>query len=262
MGRACGWLTLVTVVVLPLSATAVAQVRISSTEARELGNVRLSSREVMPSVVERVLPAYPATQDLRDRERVDVEIEVVVSTRGRVIQTRIAAAPSGEDEFAREAERAASAWRFRAATRYGERVPSLVILTISARPSSSLDEPPAISADVNAVRRSPLPSIDRSLVGDLYDDETSGIEDPRPIRRVTPEYTSAAMRAIVQGMVEMDVVILADGTIGDARVRKSLDVDLDHQALVAARYWLFDPARLNGRNVAMRATLVLEFRLH
>jgi len=31
---------------------------------------------------------------------------------------------------------------------------------------------------------------------------------------------------------------------------------------VAARYWLFEPARLNGRPVAASATLVLEFRLH
>jgi TonB family protein len=69
------------------------------------------------------------------------------------------------------------------------------------------------------------------------------------------------MRAIRQGVVLLDVVILADGTVGGARVTRSLDPDLDREALIAARYWLFEPAQLEGRAVATRAALELEFRL-
>ena len=36
---------------------------------------------------------------------------------------------------------------------------------------------------------------------------------------------------------------------------------LDAAALVAARYWLFEPARLNGDPIPVKAALELEFRL-
>jgi protein TonB len=84
---------------------------------------------------------------------------------------------------------------------------------------------------------------------------------PKVRRSIRPQYTLAAMRAIRQGVVLLDVVILADGTVGGARVTRSLDPDLDREALIAARYWLFEPAQLEGRAVATRAALELEFRL-
>jgi TonB family protein len=70
------------------------------------------------------------------------------------------------------------------------------------------------------------------------------------------------MRAKVVGDVDMDIVVLADGTVGAARVTRSIHRELDHVALIAAGYWLFEPARLNGQAVAAQAVLTLSFRLH
>jgi TonB family protein len=64
--------------------------------------------------------------------------------------------------------------------------------------------------------------------------------------------------------VQVELQILADGTVGSSRVIRSLDTEtgLDEQALIAARYWLFEPATLNGQPVAATSMLVLTFRLY
>ena len=98
----------------------------------------------------------------------------------------------------------------------------------------------------------------------------SGIEDPKVITPVQPTYTSEAMRAKIQGVVWLDAVVLADGTIGDVRVARSLDraFGLDQKAIDAARLWRFrpamrpDPITKQRTPVAIVVRLELEFRLH
>ena len=71
------------------------------------------------------------------------------------------------------------------------------------------------------------------------------------------------MRAKIVGTVEVDAVVLPDGTVGQVRVVKSLDkpTGLDDQALGAAREWLFTPGTLDGKPVSMRVDIVLTFSL-
>jgi protein TonB len=98
----------------------------------------------------------------------------------------------------------------------------------------------------------------------------SGIENPTLVLKVPPKYTSEAMRAKIQGEVELDAVVLPNGTIGDLRVSKSLDRvnGLDEKALEAAKQWLFrpgkrmDPVTKQAVAVPVLVKLVLEFRLH
>lgn len=82
--------------------------------------------------------------------------------------------------------------------------------------------------------------------------------------RVEPVYTTDAMRARITGTVTVEAVVLADGTVGQARVVQSLDqkTGLDDQALGAVREWTFTPATLDGRPVPVIVKVVLEFRLH
>jgi TonB family protein len=92
----------------------------------------------------------------------------------------------------------------------------------------------------------------------------SGIINPVPIRQVEPKYTSDAMRAKVTGEVELEVVVKANGTVGDVRVTKSLDdkFGLDEEAKKAAKQWLFTPGSRLGQRVDIVVTLILTFRLH
>jgi protein TonB len=94
----------------------------------------------------------------------------------------------------------------------------------------------------------------------------SGVIDPRVLREVPPKYTSEAMRAKIQGVVRVQVLINEDGTVDpNVRVEKSLDAvnGLDQEAMKAARAWLFQPATLRstGKPVKYRASLELAFRI-
>jgi protein TonB len=90
----------------------------------------------------------------------------------------------------------------------------------------------------------------------------NGITWPVEIIRVQPKYTTGAMREKIQGKVILEVVIREDGTVGDVRVIKSLDPSLDAAAIAAARQWKFKPAMRDGKPVAVRVQMELEFRLH
>jgi periplasmic protein TonB len=92
----------------------------------------------------------------------------------------------------------------------------------------------------------------------------NGCVNPSPIKSQDPKYTSDAMRAKLQGDVELDVVVLKNGTVGDVRVTKSLDTQfgLDKEAIAAAKQWVFRPATCQGARVDMLVTLSIEFRLH
>ena len=92
----------------------------------------------------------------------------------------------------------------------------------------------------------------------------AGISDPQLITRVDPAYTNEAMRARIQGLVILEAVVLANGTVGDLRVVRSLDPGsgLDQEAMKAAKRWFFRPARdRQGNAVPVIVRLELEFTL-
>jgi protein TonB len=96
-------------------------------------------------------------------------------------------------------------------------------------------------------------------------DVGNGVTSPQLIHEVKPGYTIEAMRAKVQGMVELDVVVLPDGTIDPRRIRvaRSLDATfgLDGQAVTAVKQWRFRPGTYKNQPVAVRVRVELTFTL-
>ena len=90
-----------------------------------------------------------------------------------------------------------------------------------------------------------------------------GIEWPRPVFQVRPQYTNEAMRAKLQGMVTLEVVVQADGTVGDAKVVRSLDpiFGLDQAAIAAVKAWKFKPGMRDGKAIPVLVTVELTFTL-
>jgi TonB family protein len=93
---------------------------------------------------------------------------------------------------------------------------------------------------------------------------TPGLTPPVVVRDAKPTYTPEAMRRKLQGAIELEVVIGANGTIERARVLKGLDSasGLDGAALNAIRKWTFVPAAIGGWPVAVWSPIVMNFRLH
>lgn len=92
----------------------------------------------------------------------------------------------------------------------------------------------------------------------------AGVDVPVLVREREPAYTPEALRARIQGQVELRAVVLEDGTVGDVAIVKSLDraYGLDLEAIKAARQWRFLPARQNGQPVRMAVTMFLDFRIN
>jgi TonB family protein len=101
----------------------------------------------------------------------------------------------------------------------------------------------------------PVPSNDRTIrVGER------GVRVPTKIRDVKPVYPAVARAANVQGIVIMEVRIEPDGSVGSARVLRSIPL-LDQAALDAVNQWQFTPTLLNGNPVPVIMTVTINFNL-
>jgi len=99
----------------------------------------------------------------------------------------------------------------------------------------------------------------------VYNTTDPGVKAPVVVREVKPQYTDDAKKRQVQGSVELEEVITSDGTVrDDVRVVKSLDPDLDAQAVTAAKQWQFKPGTKDGKpvNVVVRIEMTFTLKKH
>ena len=90
-----------------------------------------------------------------------------------------------------------------------------------------------------------------------------GYEDPRPLKRVDPQYTRDALAARIQGTVWLDGTVEIDGTVSDMVVIRSLDdkLGLDKAAMDALRQWRFAPGSRDGKPIRTRVSLEFAFSM-
>lgn len=105
------------------------------------------------------------------------------------------------------------------------------------------------------------PAAEQARPHPIYKIGDQGVKAPSILKEVKPKYTASAMRRQVEGNVEMDAVILADGTVGDVTVKRSLDPELDDEAVKATKQWRFRPGTKDGEPVAVEVFIELTFRL-
>ena len=89
------------------------------------------------------------------------------------------------------------------------------------------------------------------------------IVEPRKIRDVKPIYPVDAAAAGATGVVALDAVLSADGSLKDVRVVQGVPgaPSLEQAALTAVMSWAFTPAKLNGRPVDVTMTVVVSFQM-
>lgn len=88
-----------------------------------------------------------------------------------------------------------------------------------------------------------------------------GIYAPVVISKVEPKYAPVAKMAKYQGTALLGVVIGVDGTPRNIEVLRSLGLGLDEQAVEALLQWKFTPGSKDGRPVAVKANVEINFRL-
>ena len=89
----------------------------------------------------------------------------------------------------------------------------------------------------------------------------SGIQPPRLLHEVKPDYTEDARRRGLEGEVVLEIVVRHDGRVGDVRVLQGLGGGLNEQAIQAVRRWQFAAATRRGRPVDVIVEVAVEFKL-
>lgn len=85
--------------------------------------------------------------------------------------------------------------------------------------------------------------------------------DPRIRVRIEPEYTKAAKKAKIEGLVTLECVVGTDGVPREVMVTRPLNDELDANAVEALKRSLFWPATLDGKPVEGKATVDFSFKL-
>ena len=85
---------------------------------------------------------------------------------------------------------------------------------------------------------------------------------PASLIHVEPEYPPLAREARVDGRVVAQVLVGVDGFLQDVQMdpRHSIPM-LDDAVIAAARQWVFTPARVCGRPVAVWVSLPFDFQM-
>jgi len=210
---------------------------------------------VYANVQKVVEPEYPAAA-VKAGIAGEVLLEAVVGANGKVVDVRVTKSLDEASGIDASAIAAVRKWQFMPASIAGQKV----AVVVAVRAEFQL-HPAGDPAGKPFTESGLLPGPDDASP---FDEKTPGLRMPMLKQQTAPKYTSEAMRAKIQGVVELEVVIGADGRVSSARVIKSLDkaFGLDREAIVTARKWTFTPGRLNGVAVPTKIRLVLEFRLH
>lgn len=85
------------------------------------------------------------------------------------------------------------------------------------------------------------------------------IKPPQKVADAAPIYPPLALASGIEGVVILEAVIAADGSVREVHVLRSIPL-LDAAAVEAVRQWRFTPTLLNGEPVPVVMTVTVAFR--
>jgi protein TonB len=87
------------------------------------------------------------------------------------------------------------------------------------------------------------------------------VKAPVAINRAKPDYTDAARKGRVTGVVVVEAIVNKQGDVEQVKVLKGLPLGLSEQAVEAVKKWHFRPGTLNGQPVEVIFDLTVNFTL-
>jgi len=84
---------------------------------------------------------------------------------------------------------------------------------------------------------------------------------PVPIRKVDPKYPPALSEARIEGEVILYAIIRRDGSVDSIQLVRSVEPQLDRNAMEALARWQFRPAERAGATVELEAVIHIPFRI-
>lgn len=111
------------------------------------------------------------------------------------------------------------------------------------------------------VGNSPGPGAGKGPPGP-YPAGRGGVGIPVAIYSPEPSFSDEARKQKVQGIVTLLLVVGKDGRPYNIRMRQSLGMGLDEQAIETVKTWRFRPATLDGKPVDAQIAVEVNFRLY
>jgi len=223
-------------------------------QARETTVYEPGNGVTAPVLVKEAKPQYTADA-MRARVEGTVTLECVVQADGAIGEVRVAKAlHPGLDQ---EAIKAVKQWRFEPGLKDGKPVAVRVTLEISFTlrdkpPQPLFPVPPLAPGDAGGKGQKETPRVFKP---------GNGVTAPTVVKQVKPQYTPDAKEAKVEGVVGLECVVEATGSVGDVTVTRSLDEGLDQEAIKAVKQWRFKPGTKDGKAVPVLVTLEMTFTL-
>ena len=176
------------------------------------GAIRVGGNIKVPIKIKDVRPVYPPDA-LAAGVRGMVILEIRVAGDGTVEDAKVLRSIPLLDQSAVDA---VMQWRFTPTLMNGVPTPVVMTVTMNFTPKAGA-----------ARGRRPAAAPNERVFPEL-------------VKEIKPSYTSEAMRAGIEGNVEVQVVVGTDGSVTDARILRGLPM-LNEQALAAVRQWQFKP---------------------
>jgi len=92
--------------------------------------------------------------------------------------------------------------------------------------------------------------------------DLKGIEPPRIIYQIDPEFTESARAAKFSGTTVVRLEINKSGAIQDVQIVRPIGFGLDDQAVRAVEQWRFSPAKRNGEPLEVLVNVEVNFKLY
>jgi len=102
---------------------------------------------------------------------------------------------------------------------------------------------------------------DRSFAGRIYR-PGGDVSPPRLTFAPNPEYSKAARKAKLEGIVLLTLIVDENGSPRNVRVTRPLGMGLDENAVAAVQRYRFEPAMRDGNPVPARIAVEVNFRLY
>jgi protein TonB len=125
-------------------------------------------------------------------------------------------------------------------------------------------EPPAEPVDVptETVPEPETPVVAATEETVVSEEQPVTAPQPQSSYNPEPQYPLRSRSLNEQGTVILDLYVLADGTVGEIKVKQSSGYPrLDESALRTLRKWRFIPAKRDGESIAQWYTRTVEFSL-
>ena len=94
-----------------------------------------------------------------------------------------------------------------------------------------------------------------------FEADDPDVTPPKLLRERKPQYTARALHDRIAGTVVLQAIVLPTGGVGEVRVVRSLDRDLDREAIAATKEWQFVPGRCRGEAVPVIVSIEMAFTL-